>query len=144
MDDTAAVIDERVAKGEDETVEAALKAAGTESYKYRGKKYGVHVAAMAFPLEEGAAFDELVQSIRERGVRNSVLLFGDLIVDGRNRMRAALAVGPEVEVPFRQLGPDEDPFVVATEQNLRRRGTGDGSNKPVSQFSSSIDCKKPR
>ena len=121
MDDTAAVIDERVAKGEDETVEAALKAAGTESYKYRGKKYGVHVAAMAFPLEEGAAFDELVQSIRERGVRNSVLLFGDLIVDGRNRMRAALAVGPEVEVPFRQLGPDEDPFVVATEQNLRRR-----------------------
>ena len=121
MGETGAELDARVERGEDETVEAALKAASAEFYEYRGKKYGVHVAAMAFPLEEGEAFDQLVQSIRERGVRNPVLLLGDLIVDGRNRIRAALAVGPEVEIPFRQLGPDEDPFVVAAEQNLRRR-----------------------
>ena len=76
---------------------------------------------MVFPLEEGDVFKQLVDSIREHGVQNAVLLSGDRIVDGRNRMRAALAVGPDVEIPFRQLGPDEDPCIVAAVQNIARR-----------------------
>ena len=121
MADIAAVIDERVARGEDESIEATIKAAEKEFYEYRGKRYGVHPAAMVFPLEEGEAFDQLVASIREQGVQNAVLLSGDRIVDGRNRVRAALAVGSDVEIPFRQLGPDEDPCLVAVVQNVARR-----------------------
>ena len=121
MNDTAAVIEERVAKGEDESIEATIKAAEKEFYEYRGKRYGVHPAAMVFPLEEGEAFEQLVASIREQGVQNAVLLSGDRIVDGRNRMRAALAVGSDVEIQFRQLGPDEDPCLVAVAQNIARR-----------------------
>ena len=121
MADTAAEIDERVARGEDESIEATIKAAEKEFYEYRGKRYGVHPAAMVFPLEEGEAFDQLVASIREQGVQNAVLLSGDRIVDGRNRMRAALAVGFDVEIPFRRLGPDEDPCLVAVVQNVARR-----------------------
>ena len=121
MADTAAEIDERVARGEDESIEATIKAAEKEFYEYRGKRYGVHPAAMVFPLEEGDVFKQLVDSIREQGVQNAVLLSGDRIVDGRNRVRAALAVGSDVEIPFRQLGPDEDPCLVAAAQNIARR-----------------------
>ena len=121
MADTAAMFEQRVARGEDESIEALIKAADKEVYEYRGKRYRVHPASMAFPLAEGEEFEALVQSIRERGVRNPVFVTGDQIVDGRNRMRAAKEVGPDVEITFRELGPDEDPCTVAREQNLHRR-----------------------
>jgi len=50
--------------------------------------YKVHPAASVFPLIEGEEFDELCESIRKHGVQHPAIVFGDELIDGRNRMRA--------------------------------------------------------
>ena len=67
--------------------------------KGRGEESGAgipfHPLADIFPLMEGAAFDELVQGIREDGFRmgEEIVLLDGMILDGRNRYRAAVAAG---------------------------------------------------
>lgn len=51
--------------------------------------YKVHPAASQFPLMEGNAFDEISSSIEEFGLIHPIVLKGDLLIDGRNRLRAA-------------------------------------------------------
>jgi ParB-like chromosome segregation protein Spo0J len=48
----------------------------------------VHPAATVFPLLEGAEFDSLVESIRRSGMQTPIVLRGDVLLDGRNRLRA--------------------------------------------------------
>ena len=50
-----------------------------------------HPLANIFPLIEGEDFDKLVEDIREHGLREQIMLHGKLILDGRNRFRAAVA-----------------------------------------------------
>jgi hypothetical protein len=52
-------------------------------------EYKVHPAASQFPLMEGNAFDEISSSIEEFGLIHPIVLKGDLLIDGRNRLRAA-------------------------------------------------------
>lgn len=57
-----------------------------------------HPLADAFPLIEGPEFDALVADVRENGVRERIVLFERMILDGRNRYRAAVAAGlPRLE-----------------------------------------------
>jgi ParB-like chromosome segregation protein Spo0J len=80
--------------------------------------FKVHPAANLFPLMDGTAFDGLVKSIRENGLRVPVTVFNDLVLDGRNRIRACVAAG--VEPRFVQFeGGDPIKHVVAL--NLDRR-----------------------
>ncbi|MBI3694904.1 MAG: ParB N-terminal domain-containing protein, partial [Acidobacteria bacterium] len=56
----------------------------------------VHPIASLFPLIEGPEFDELVEDIRQNGLRTPLLLHADgRILDGRNRLRACLVAGVE-------------------------------------------------
>jgi ParB-like chromosome segregation protein Spo0J len=79
-----------------------------------------HDLANAFPLLEGAEFDELVASIRDRGQLEPIVLFEGKILDGRNRYRACVVAGVE---PHREEfeGTFEEARDFVIDANLRRR-----------------------
>jgi len=69
--------------------------------------YRVHPAAAVFPLIEGDDFDYLVESIIFNGVQHPIVVCrladGDLLIDGRNRLRAVDAArqqGHTINVPI--------------------------------------------
>jgi ParB-like chromosome segregation protein Spo0J len=80
-----------------------------------------HPLANLFPLLEGKEFDDLVQSIRDNGLINPIMLCDGKILDGRNRYRACLAAGVEPEFDVMSwTDPDKwMSYVAAT--NLQRR-----------------------
>lgn len=67
--------------------------------------YKVHPAASVFPLIEGDEFDQLVDSIARNGMHHPIVLLGDQLLDGRNRLRAVEAAreqGYKVSIPTNQ------------------------------------------
>jgi hypothetical protein len=52
--------------------------------------YKVHPAASLFPLIEGDEFEELVESIRTNGQQHPIVVDGEVLIDGRNRLRAIM------------------------------------------------------
>jgi ParB-like chromosome segregation protein Spo0J len=84
-----------------------------------------HPLADIFPLMEGAEFDELVADIKANGLRNEIVLFDDMILDGRNRYRACLAAGwEELAIANMSLDGDswiDDPAAYVISANAHRR-----------------------
>ena len=77
-----------------------------------------HPLANIFPLIDGQAYQELMADVAKHGVREPVWLYEGKILDGRNRYRAAMAMG--VECPTRKyIGDDATGFVISL--NLHRR-----------------------
>lgn len=77
-----------------------------------------HPLAQLFPMIEGEAFAALVEDVRLNGVRRPVVMFEDMILDGRNRYMAAREAG--VGFPVSEFtGPDPVAFVVS--ENIHRR-----------------------
>ena len=65
-----------------------------------------HPAAGIFPLMSGSEFQELCNSIRENGQRESIKRLSDgRIVDGRNRHQACQLIG--IEPLFETVGIDD-------------------------------------
>jgi ParB-like chromosome segregation protein Spo0J len=96
--------------------------------------YPVHPAASLFPLMEGDAFTELVESIRQHGVRQPVVLHDGMLVDGRNRCRAVKALDDEGvqaanfrAVELHELGHGTENVVewIYTTNKIRRHMTPD-------------------
>lgn len=86
--------------------------------------YKIHPVADLFPLIDGHEFDELVASIKQNGLRESIIRSpdGEVIVDGRNRLRACHAA--RVDPHFRDLGAHYDEAQVVqfiVDHNLHRR-----------------------
>ena len=121
MADESSDPDAPVGVGEDteDYIDKVMEQCRKEVYDYRGQRYTVHPAAYLFPLEQGEKLNELVESIKQFGVRHPVVLLGTQIVDGRNRLRAAIIADADVE--FVQLKPGDDPYRVASIENLTRR-----------------------
>lgn len=80
MAETALAEQPRTAEADD-PIARAFEDGRNEVYELDGKRYTVHPATALFPLLEGAEFESLVDSIRERGVRHPVLVRGSEIVD---------------------------------------------------------------
>jgi ParB-like chromosome segregation protein Spo0J len=97
-----------------------LKLALAPIEKSRRTNMEYHPLANAFPLLEGAEFDELVASIRARGQLEKIIVFEDRILDGRNRYRACLAAGVEPHSEDFE-GTFEEARDLVIDANLRRR-----------------------
>jgi phage N-6-adenine-methyltransferase len=85
--------------------------------------YEFHELANAFPLIEGAEFDDLVADIRQYGQREPITLFEGKILDGRNRYRACLeaGLGDRVIVIDTDFSDYEAARAFVISANLRRR-----------------------
>ena len=108
-----------LAPGDDRMANAALKSAVDEVYTYKGRKFTVHPAAHVFPHMGGDVFEKFVDDVRLHGVRHPVQVAGDVIIDGRTRMRAALKAGKDLV--FEELGANVDPYAFVISQNMQRR-----------------------
>jgi ParB-like chromosome segregation protein Spo0J len=87
----------------------------------------IHPAASIFPLMEGDRFQALVDSIQVHGLQNPIVCSGNLVLDGRNRLRAVEKLRNEGhEVHLRAVEWDcgekcMTPTEWITAQNLDRR-----------------------
>jgi hypothetical protein len=80
-----------------------------------------HPAADLMPMCDGEDFDRLVSDIRENGLQVPVVLFGDKVLDGRNRLKACDVAN--VAPTFISLDSDTafDPVSWVLSTNLSRR-----------------------
>jgi len=87
----------------------------------------IHPAASIFPLMEGDRFQSLVDSIQVHGLQNPIVCIGDVVLDGRNRLRAVEKLRNEGhDIELRAVSWDcGDKCMTPTEwitaQNLDRR-----------------------
>ena len=85
-------------------------------------EYEDHPLAALFPLIEGEEFDTICISIRKLGILNPITLHEGMILDGRNRYRAAKEVGHKFsDRDFTTLPPDRDPMAFVLANNAQRR-----------------------
>ena len=85
-------------------------------------EYEFHPLAETYPLMEGKDFDELVEDIRQHGVRERIALADGKIADGRNRYRAAKAAGYQfVEDDFYTVDHAVDLPALILSLNYHRR-----------------------
>ena len=77
-----------------------------------------HPYADIFPLLEGEAFAALVADIKANGLLQPITVYQDMVLDGRNRLRACKAVG--IEPQFLKFDGD-DPLAFVLSLNLHRR-----------------------
>ena len=96
-----------------------------ESYTVGDKTYTVHPLAKLFPLIFGDEFERLVDDMCAHGLRRPILVTGEtMIVDGRNRLRAA--VQADIRPVFETLPPDANLFSVIVSENVLRRQMNKG------------------
>lgn len=129
--------------------------------------YELHPLCTLFPRVVGAEFDALVADIRANGLRQAIVLHGDMILDGGNRYRACLEAGvnPHFEhyegdsiVSFvlsanlhrRHLSPGQQAAIVSSAQDWAKAQTAGGSganqhkSKPATLPDSSRDTVADR
>ena len=87
-----------------------------------------HPLADIFPLIEGEEFDQLVASIKANGPREPIVIYEDMILDGRNRARACEVLGIE---PHYHPFLDADPLTFVVDKNLCRRHLDDRQRASV-------------
>ena len=98
---------------------------GPPSYTVGDKTYTVHPLAKLFPLIFGDELERLVDDMRAHGLRRPILVTGEtMIVDGRNRLRAA--VQADIRPVFETLPPDANLFSVIVSENVLRRQMNKG------------------
>lgn len=81
----------------------------------------VHPAADAFPMMNREQYEALRDDIKEHGQQEDVVTWNNLIIDGRNRLKACkeLGIEPEVAELDPDMTPDPTPYVISA--NIHRR-----------------------
>src|SRR5215813_1397283 len=102
------------------------------------KKYDFHPLADLFPMleDKSAAFEALVEDIRERRQQEPVWLYEGKILDGRNRYLACQRLGREIQVKD-YVGDDPIGFVLSA--NLHRRHLDESQRAMVAAKLTSLE-----
>jgi hypothetical protein len=80
----------------------------------------VHPAAAMFPLMEGKEFELFCNDIQAAGLANPIVIHGDILIDGRNRLRACAKVGTEPKfAAYASYRGREHEWIIS--QNICRR-----------------------
>jgi N6-adenosine-specific RNA methylase IME4 len=104
-----------------------------------------HPLANIFPLIEGADFDQMVTDVAANGLHEKIIVHEGMILDGRNRYRAALAAGLFSDDEIDDMGgavfikhfvlflPDRqgDPLAFVISKNLHRRQLNESQRAQV-------------
>ena len=81
--------------------------------------YPLSALATIFPPMSPSEFQEMIQSVRERGLQKPITRWQGQIIDGRHRYEACLHAG--VAPRFHELPDDADPLDHVLDENATRR-----------------------
>lgn len=82
-------------------------------------KFEVHPAADVFPMLNDEQLKALADDIQQNGQNEPIIVWNNLIVDGRNRLKACEMI--DVEPRVAELNEDTDPVAYAISANIHRR-----------------------
>jgi ParB-like chromosome segregation protein Spo0J len=82
-------------------------------------KYTIHPAANIFPMLSDDDFAALKQDIETNGQLDDIAFFEEMVIDGRNRLRACEELG--IEPQWYELTECKDPVAYVLSKNLHRR-----------------------
>lgn len=99
-----------------------------------------HPYADIFPWIEGEAFRDLVEDIRQHGVREPIVFHEGKILDGRNRYMAARELG--VDYPRIEYDGD-DPLGFVISLNLKRRHLTESQRAMVATRLAKLEKGRP-
>jgi len=80
-----------------------------------------HEAALIFPLMADEEIQKLADDIKANGLKNSIVLLNDKVLDGRNRMLACKLAGVSPDFQSRNAEKLGSPVSWVLSQNLHRR-----------------------
>lgn len=104
------------------------------------EKLTAHPLADLFPMMDGEAFTDLVDDIRDHGLREPIVLLGGEVLDGRNRLKACRESG--VEPRFAEFhGNDPAAFVISL--NLKRRHLSESQRSMVAAKLAKLPPHRP-
>jgi hypothetical protein len=92
-------------------------------------KYRVHPVAAMFPLLEGQDYEDFRLSIEVKGQLKPIVVLGDILLDGRNRLRACLDLGIEPRVT--EYTGELDPVDYIEISNIDRRHLGEDARTAI-------------
>jgi N6-adenosine-specific RNA methylase IME4 len=95
------------------------------------KIYSPHPLAQKFPLMKGEAFEELKESIRQRGQLEPGTLLDGKLLDGRNRQEACRELGVPFKVVEWSSRRGETPAGFVDAMNLKRRHLNKGQEAAI-------------
>jgi hypothetical protein len=109
-----------------ETLQSLEQEEVTEAPPERLGNYTVHPVAAMFPLLQGELYERFKGNIRANGQIEPIIVQGDVLIDGRNRLRACLDLGikPLIEEYSPKMDACDRPIDVARyilAKNLERR-----------------------
>jgi hypothetical protein len=83
-----------------------------------------------FPLLEGKEFEELCDDIQASGLSNPIVIHGDILLDGRNRLRACakMEIDPKF-IAYSWYGDREHEWIVT--QNIHRRSLSEDQRAAI-------------
>ena len=89
--------------------------------KKSAERYEFHPIASMFPLMEGDEFDALVADIKAHGQNQPIIIYEDMILDGRNRYRACIEAGVEPSACLSYVDSHAEAVAYVISANIRRR-----------------------
>src|SRR5690349_23358634 len=93
----------RLTSGEDDAVKVTVR---NDDGTTEERELTVHPFARLIPLIAVGDLDRLYDDIRDRGVNEPLVMFEDMVLDGRNRLAVASTLG--IPVQLKQFDGTED------------------------------------